>query len=173
MSERSKTSSSTNSPASPRVGRAGTIMRGLEWGLAALGALYCVGSAVMFSAWILSYPAGSGQELWPLPGFFFLEISLLGLAGFLAVAANRALHPSRWSALPWTASGILATFVVLGGFSIGPALIPGMLAFLIAGIFQDIRQHGDWPRHFMLFMLAALLQGVIMFSMVFIQQPNF
>ena len=165
MPKRPKTQTPSISPASTPPARAGTIMRGLEWGLVVLGAVDCIGMSILFSASISSGPIG--QQLWPLPGFYFLEISLLGLAGFLAVATNRALHPSRWSALPWIAGGVLATFVVLGGFSIGPALIPGMLAFLIAGIFQDIRQRGDWPRHFMLLMLAAILQGVLMFSLVF------
>jgi hypothetical protein len=166
MSDRPEIKPSKEGKGSLGSGRAGTILRSVEWGLAALGALGCIGTAILFGASISSGPMR--QQLWPLPGLYFLEFSLLSLAGFLAVADNRSPQPSRWSALPWIAAGILVTFVVLGGFSIGPALVPGMLAFLLAGVLQDLRQRGDWPRHFMLFMLAAILQGIVMFSLVFL-----
>ena len=162
MPEQKNPSSASKGPAAPR---GGYFLRSVEFGLAVLGALDCVGVAGLFTSTQL------GQQLWPLPGLYFVEISLLGITAFLAVARNGSQFASRWSALPWIAAGILATFFVLGGFSIGPSLGPGMLAFLVAGILQDIRQRGDWPRHFMLFMLAALLQGGLMFAMVFVQGP--
>jgi hypothetical protein len=172
MSKRREIKASSASPESKeeksplRTGRAEIILRSVEWGLAILGALNCIGISILFGTSITTVTIG--QQLWPLPGLYLVEISLLGLSALLAVASNRFPEPSRWSAIPWIAAGILATFFVLGGFSIGPSLAPAMLAFLIAGILQDFRQRGDWPRHFMLFMLAAILQGVVMFSLVFL-----
>jgi hypothetical protein len=150
---------------SKETARSRTI-RWLEILLAAGGALDCLAVVIVFS---LQQGAGAGNSfdsLWPFPGLYFLEIGLIGLGALAFVAGNGQTGTSRWNSLPWIGAGILLTFVILGGFSIGPYLLPGMIFILLAGILGDYRQRGNWPSHFMLFLLAAMVQAFVLFLFI-------
>jgi hypothetical protein len=105
-------------------------VRSIELVLAFAGALICSGVAVLFG---LSQ-ASVGAGLWPLPGLVFLEVIVLGQLGLLAAARQAGEGRSSWGYVPWAVSGGLAALVVLGGFTIGPYLLPAALCFLIASM---------------------------------------
>jgi hypothetical protein len=123
------------------------------WIAAFIGAATCIIVPLRF--------AQSGSRDFPLPALYFIEIALLGVL----VMAYVALRPNLkrwWSAVPWVAAGVVLTFVILGGFSIGPYLIPALLAFGAVGILVDLGRGGLAARHLGYLLLAAIIQGVVM-----------
>lgn len=123
-----------------------------EMFLGAVAAAICLATAVAFS----------GQaNLFPLPGLYLIEISLAGVMSLLAIA--RADGPKTlWGAVPWLAAGVLAAFVVLGMFSVGPFLVPATLALVLAGVASDRRRGAAGVGHGIAFLIAAGTQATIM-----------
>jgi hypothetical protein len=139
------------------------VLRLLEWAFAIFGAVVCLVVVLLFASL-------QPDQLWPLPGIYFIEVALLGVL----VAASRAMDAlpgsAAWGAVPWVGAGVLMSFVILGGFSIGPFLFPAMLAFWLAGVFADLRQRRRLAGHLVLAILAALLQGALMLAILFLSQ---
>ena len=120
--------------------------------LGAVAAAICLATAVLFSGQV---------ELFPLPGLYLIEISLAGVLSLLAIA--RADGPTTlWGAVPWLAAGVLAAFVVLGMFSVGPFLAPAALALVLAGVVSDRRRGAAGVGHGVAFLIAAGTQATIM-----------
>lgn len=132
----------------------------LAWVLAIIGAWVCLWVAGAFSAQQLDRL----DSLWPLPGLYLLEVALVGLAVVIS------LFLRNWNAalviVPWLAGGILLAFVILGGFSIGPFLLPAMLAFWAVGVIADLGGRRKFAVHLELAMIAALLQGGLMLVVI-------
>lgn len=124
----------------------------LEWLAALIGAANCILVPLAF--------AQSQENLFPLPGLYFIEIALVGVV-VLAFVAWRPKLGERWLALPWLAAGIMLAFVTLGGFSIGFYLIPALIAFVIVGLIS-FRPTGSVARYFSLLLVVAVVQGVMM-----------
>jgi hypothetical protein len=151
------------SPAGSRFGR------GLEWALVLTGAFLNSVIVVIFAVGQATTPGVSALEnLYPLPLLYFIEI--IGLS-FLAILGLSAITPQsnrgRWTQLfPWIAAGGLLAFVLLGGFSIGFYLIPGMLTFIAAGILADRRLRRNLAGHAAILVVAAVVQVSIMLAAV-------
>jgi hypothetical protein len=131
----------------------------LAWLLTIFGAGVCLLVAVGFG----------GQQkdsLWPFPGLYLLEIILVGAAVVASLTLNQGMAVAFWNAVPWVAGGILLAFVVLGGFSIGPYLLPAMLAFLLVGVIVDLRGRRRIAMHLGLAMIATLLQGGLVMVLI-------
>lgn len=129
------------------------LWRALEWISALAGAITCVAVPLLFLQ--------SGRADFPLPGLYFVEIALPGV-GVLVVVAFRSRLSSRWEIVPWVAAGIVLAFVVLGGFSIGPYLIPALIAFLAVGVligWQTGRLHVGYLGYWL---TAAIMQAALM-----------
>lgn len=133
------------------------VKRLLEWIAALIGAVNCM---IVPGAFFQS-----GQTDFPFPFLYFVEIALLGVLVIGFVAARRCLD-TRWNAFPWLVAGILLAFVILGGFSIGPFLIPAFLAFTIVGLIVDAQTHGSISKHVGLLFVAAVAQGALMVLML-------
>ena len=133
------------------------------WILAFLGAMICLGVAISFSL-------NQITDLWPVPGFYFIEIVGLGFLGFFSLfkdhAANEA--PLFWKVIPWITGGVLITMTILGIFSIGIFLFPAMIAFLLVGVFKDLIQKRNILPNIGIAMLAALVQGGIVYLFLLI-----
>lgn len=129
------------------------FMRIGEWLASLVGAANCILVPAMF--------AQSQRPLFPFPGLYFLQIGLIGLGVLAFVAARPNVNP-RWLALPWVAAGLVLAFVVLGGFSIGPFLIPAFLAFVATGVLVDLQTGGPMGRHLGYLLLAAVAQAGVM-----------
>lgn len=143
--------------------------RWLEWVLVLVGALLNTVIVVLFAVGQAATPGATAlRNLYPFPLLYFIEI--IGLS-FLAILGLNAATPQsnrgRWTPLlVWIAAGGLLAFVLLGGFSIGFYLAPGMLAFIVAGILADRRQNRSVAGHATVLILAAVVQVAIMLAVV-------
>ncbi len=135
------------------------VLRLLEWIFAGLGAAVCLAVIVLFASQQL-------DDLWPTPGLYFIEIGLLGLLGVASRWEDRNAAAAAWGAVPWGVGGMLLLFVILGFLSIGPFLLPAMLAFYLAGITADLRRRRGLSGHIGVAMSAVLLQGILIFAVL-------
>ena len=133
---------------------ASRVLRGGEFILAWLGAIVCVGVAVVFAAQQL-------DDLWPAPGLYFLEIIFLALGTLLNQVVDVGALNQDHSRISWIAGGVLLPFVILGGFSIGPFLFPAMLAYWLSAALGDIRQKRPIPKHLALALVAGVFQAAL------------
>lgn len=113
------------------------------------------------AAVVMLFSSSQQGDLWPAPGLYFIELILLGLAGLVATAQDKPGAPGWWGLIPWVASGALLAFVVLGGFSIGPFLIPAMLLFAVSGGLADLWYKRSLLRHLVWWAVAAVFQGAV------------
>ena len=101
--------------------------------LAALGAL--LGTAAMgYFWWYLSssHSSALNDSVWPFPGLYLLEATLLCIGVLVFVVIERRSGRSSLGMASYFFVGALSAVVVLGAFSIGGALIPALLTFAIA-----------------------------------------
>lgn len=133
-----------------------SALRLLEWVAGLIGASNSIYVPFLF--------VGAGAGDFPLPALYFIEIALVGVVVILFVAARPRFSP-RWNAVPWTAAGIMLAFVILGGFSIGPFLIPALLTFVLVGLLADLQTGGPVGRHLGCLLVVGLIQGGIMLSL--------
>jgi hypothetical protein len=136
------------------------LLRLLDWVFADIGAFICILVAGGFSA--SQFP-----DLWPFPGLYFIELVLIGILGGISRTASKWHNHPISTNIPWVDAGILLSFVILGGLSIGPFLFPAMLAFIISGIFVDSQQMHKLPGHVGIAIISGLVQSgvVIAFAM--------
>ena len=133
------------------------LLRAGEWLAALIGAVNCVLVPAVF--------ARSQRPLFPLPGLYFVQIALLGVLVLAFVAARPQLK-GRWAALPWLAAGVMLAFVILGGFSIGPFLIPAFIAIVATGFLGDLQAGAAIGRHVGYLLVAAVAQAGVMGLMI-------
>ena len=130
-----------------------TVLRVLEWLAALAGAITCTIVPLLF--------ARPGGWDFPFPGLYFIEIALVGVSVLGYVALRPRLY-RVWDAIPWSAAGIILAFVILGGFSIGPSLIPTLVAFLAVGILAGMQSGTLAAQRLGILLVAALAQGATM-----------
>lgn len=132
---------------------------------AILGAINCIVIPVLFAREQMIVPDMGYSDLFPFPGFYFLEIMILGLLSLVSIfMTTQSL--SFWSALPWISAGALLAFVVIGAWTIGFFLIPAMVSFIIVGILSGRRRKSNLGLYFIYFISAALMQGMLAFLFV-------
>jgi hypothetical protein len=108
------------------------MKRIIEWILAGIGAIMCIGNAASINP--------QGFPLWPMPGFLLTEVAILGVVGFLGIALEPQQLSTRWGFLIWIACGGLMSLSILTAFSIIYLLAAPALAFFGAAILADIRR---------------------------------
>lgn len=129
--------------------------RALEWIAALIGAANCVVVPLLFIR--------PGSDF-PLPALYLVEIALIGLLTLYYVFARYQLD-QRWDIVPWVAAGLILAFVILGGFSIGPYLIPALIAFTGLGILIEWETDGlSIVKNLGLLIAAALIQAAVMIA---------
>jgi hypothetical protein len=116
-------------------------------------------AAVTVASSLFCWFVGSQHMGSPVTSIYLAEIVLLGLLGFLSIAIN---SPPSSGLIPWGISGIFAVFVVLGGFSIGPLLIPAVISMTVASILADRRTNRSSAFGILIFIFAGLIQLTIM-----------
>jgi hypothetical protein len=117
--------------------------------LSCLAALVTV--AVSIFAWY-EIRLNPDQNLWPVPGGYPIEISVLAT---LAVVAA-ILDVPNWPVIMWTTTGVLLAFCFWGAMSIGLLYLPSFTLFFIPSCLAAMRQKGK-----ILLDLGAGLAGVI------------
>jgi hypothetical protein len=121
-----------------------------------LTAINCAYVAIQFG--IYQYP-----DIFPLPFLYLLEIALLGL---LVAWISWRERDAMWL---WPTIGILLSFVILGGFSIGSFLIPAALFTLLLALSLNDETSLPPRRALGLFAAGGALQSGIMLGLVAIQ----
>ena len=134
------------------------MKRLLLWLIAFVGAADCVFVPILFAASVQ-------QPFFPLPGFYLLEIALLGLLGLMRAVQEPSNFPNWLMNVPWVTAGVLLTFNLLGGFTIGFYLIPGTLAFLVVGFVLAEQQSQKIWQGLGLFLVAAIAQAGLMLAL--------
>jgi hypothetical protein len=134
-------SSQTLSLHTPFKERIFAMKRIIEWILAGIGAIICIGGVA--SIWveqpIFDTP---GLSLWPMPAILLLEVAILGAMGFLGIVLEPRQLSTGWGFLVWIACGGLLGLSILGriAFSVIFLLAAPALAFFGAAIFANIRR---------------------------------
>jgi hypothetical protein len=117
------------------------MKRIIEWILAGIGAIICIGGAA--SIWVQQPTFNTpGLSLWPMPAILFLEVAILGGVGFFGIVLEPQQLSTRWGFLVWIACGGLLGLSILGiiAFSAIFLLAAPALAFFGAAILADIRR---------------------------------
>jgi hypothetical protein len=117
------------------------MKRIIEWILAGIGAIICIGGAASF--WIQQPAFGTpGLSLWLMPAILLWEVAILGVVGFFGIVLEpRQLSTGR-GFLIWIACGGLLGLSILGiiAFSVIFLLAVPALSFFGAAILADIRR---------------------------------
>ncbi len=134
----------------------------IEWALAIIGAVFCLVDVFLFASL-------QPNDLWPIPGFYFIEISMMAIFGVASRIEFKGSLATLSSTIPWIASGILLPIVILGIFSIGIFLFPAMLAFLLVGLIADLRIRRGMGMHAGAGLVALLVQtGIMVFFLLIV-----
>ena len=133
-----------------------TLLSALKWLTALTGAFDCLAVAFLFSL-NQSIPGKPFANLWPIPGLYFIE--LIALAGLAIAFIVEQPKPTVFSSprVPWVSAGIILAFVILGAWSIGPFLLPALLAFLLLGVLEDLSRSFNANWEIVPYLLIALL----------------
>ena len=135
----------------------------LERILAILAAVVCL--IVTLVIWI---SISAYQNMWPLPGLYFAEmVTLSMISGFLFVCGD-----ARASLITWLAAGVITAFSILGAFSIGFFYLPVALLLVIVSIIWDVRDKQHIPAHLGLFLIAGLVQSILMLAAIPLFYPS-
>ena len=114
------------------------MKRTIEWGLAALGAILCIGGATL--TWISQAASNSPSiSLWPMPGLLLIEVALLGLVGFFGIVLEREQVSGHWGSLTWISCGALIALSAVGAMTVSVIVLLAVpsLAFGGAAILAD------------------------------------
>ena len=121
------------------IGSVSKKTRPFERILAIAGAGICLVVTV-----ILSGSIGAQQNLWPLPGLYFIEMAVLSLVcALLAFVADNPLSHF----ITWVSVGIFTGFSILGAWSVGFFYLPVAVIFAVIGIILCLNSHvvlGGW-----------------------------
>lgn len=142
-------------------------IRSLEQFLAVVGGAACL----LISARI-GQVVSATQPVWPLPGLYLVEMSIVSVLGMFGVLGYSSGRFSVWIALTWAAVGILLAFVLMGAWSIGLFFSPVVLIFAVAAILSDRRQGRNILLHAGISLLAAMAQVVLMLAAIQILYPS-
>ena len=143
------------------------MKRIIEWVLAGIGAILCVGGAAI--TWLSQASFNSPNvSLWPLPALVLIEVAILGLAGFSGVVLDNQQQSSRWGRVMWIACGGLTALAVIGAFSVSVVVLLVVPALLFSGaaILADIRQHRNMLTDLGLFTVSAVANLALIFALI-------
>jgi hypothetical protein len=122
--------------------------------------LAAAGALVALAATVLDWRAVAAQQLiGPLTAFYFVEAPGLAWAGAWGVFEG-------WTTLPWATAGALFGFCVIGGFSIGPSYLPADALLGLAVLWGHRRAWRRLPGRVGLAFLAAVIQAVMMLTLI-------
>jgi len=143
------------------------MKRIIEWVLAGIGAIMCIGGGA--NIWLSQTSSGSPDvPLWPLPALILIEVAILGLAGFGSVLLDNRQHSSRWGRVIWIACGGLTALAIIGAFSVSVVVFLAVPALLFGGaaMLADIRQHRNMLTDLGLFTVSAVANLALIFALI-------
>jgi hypothetical protein len=143
------------------------MQRIIEWALAGIGAILCVGGAAI--TWLSQASLNSPNvSLWPLPALVLIEVAILGLAGFSGVVLDNQQQSSRSGRVIWIACGGLTALAIIGAFgvSVVALLVVPALLFGGAAILADIRQQRNMLTDLGIFTVSAVANLMLIFALI-------
>jgi hypothetical protein len=143
------------------------MKRIIEWVLAGIGAILCVGGAAI--TWLSQALSSSlNVSLWPLPALVLIEVAILGLAGFSSVVLDNQQRASQWGRVIWIACGGLTALAIIGAFSVSVLALLAVPALLFGGaaILADIRQHRNMLTDLGIFTVSAVANLALIFALI-------
>ena len=113
--------------------------------------------------WYLSssHSSALNDSVWPFPGLYLLEATLLSIGVFVFVVIERRSGRSLGMA-SYFFVGALSALVVLGAFSIGGALIPALLTLAIAVPLSGLGTPRRWLGSLLALVLGMAVQVALM-----------
>jgi hypothetical protein len=140
------------------IGSVSKKTRPFERILAIAGAGICLVVTV-----ILSGSIGAQQNLWPLPGLYFIEMAVLSLVcALLAFVADNPLSHF----ITWVSVGIFTGFSILGAWSVGFFYLPVAVIFAVIVIRSDLRIKRHIAAHIGVWLIAGLVQVILMLVVI-------
>jgi hypothetical protein len=140
-----------------QASRQPAIIAPLERFLAILGAAACLIVTIM--VWL---SVSASQNIWPLPGLYFIEMVALSSLGAFTFIRN---HPHD-KLITWGVAGVLSIFSILGAWSVGLAYAPIALIFVAISVISDVRNKQPILAHLGVFFIAGLVQLVLMLAAI-------
>jgi hypothetical protein len=140
------------------------MRRIIEWVLAAIGAILCVGGAA--TIWILQAESNpAGVSLWPMPALILIVVALQGVLGLSGIVSDVNLKASQWAILPWIASGGLLGLGIFGEFAVSILALLALPALFLGGaaVLTDNRQKRKLLPDFG----VPLLSGIVSFGLLY------
>jgi hypothetical membrane protein len=141
----------------------GTTINPLERFLAILGAIVCL--IITFTIW---RSIRAQQPMWPLPGFYFLEMMALSIVGAFIVVYG---DPHRMIFV-WSFIGIFIAFSIVGAFSVGFFYLPVALIFGLTATLSDIRNKQSIFLDIGVCLIAGVAQAVLMLAITQLLYPS-
>jgi hypothetical protein len=106
---------------------------------------------------------GAQQNLWPLPGLYFIEMAVLSLVcALLAFVADNPLSHF----ITWVSVGIFTGFSILGAWSVGFFYLPVAVIFAVIAIRSDLRNKRHIAAHIGVWLIAGLVQVILMLVVI-------
>ena len=133
--------------------------------LGVLGFIVCFITCLRIAQVLLADPH---QELFPLPAFYLLEMTIVSLLA----AISTFQEGERWNLVPWAASGITFAFVLIAGFSIGFFFVPTAFLILIVALLSWRRHHNRLLIDAGICVTAFIAQIILVFAMIRILYPD-
>jgi len=108
------------------------MKRSIEWILAGIGAMMCIGGAA--SIWVSQTTSSPpGFSLWLMPALLLIYIALLGVVGFFGIALESHQLSTHWGFLVWITCGGLLALSVLGAMSVSVIVLLAIPALIFGG----------------------------------------
>ena len=120
--------------------------------LAILGAMACLVITILLWQEITAH-----QPMWPAPGLYFIEITVVCVASAGLLMRGGVLA----RALVWVSAGIVLVFSLLAVFSVGVYYFPVALLLIIVALAADIRTRQPMLGHVGLFFAGGILQAAL------------
>jgi len=138
-----------------------TSTHDLERFLAVIGAAVCLIVSVRIWQVFSAY-----QPMWPLPDLYLMEMLAASVLGVWCLWSSRAdISPLRGYLL-WIVVGILFAFVIMGAWSVGFLFAPVAGLFAVTAFLSDRRRSDKPVFHWGAALAAALVQAVLMLSVI-------
>ena len=139
--------------------RQSVMIARLERTLAILAAVVCLIITLVF--WFSISPH---QSMWPLPGFYFVEIVSLSFISTLIFVRG----DPRGRLMTWVAAGVISAFSFLGAASVGFFYLPVALLFGVISLTWDVRNKRNRPTGLGIFFIAGIAQSALMLAAIWL-----
>jgi hypothetical protein len=140
------------------------MKRAIEWILAGIGAILCIGAAIsIWSVEAASNPPGG--SMWPMPALILIEVAILGAGGLLGIVLKQKGSASRWAILTWIACGGLLGLSILGDIAVSVIAYLGVPALFFGG--AAVLTDGRRKRKMLPDFGILIVSGIVTFALLF------